>query len=117
MMLLNAIPRVILAPLVIWLGIEISSKIALAVVLVAVLISFAVYNGIKDVNQLGRSGGHPRRRTFGFIARSLYSFGHGLGARQPQSHRRVCFYQRLRWRIRRGHPRLRVFAAIRPEHL
>jgi NitT/TauT family transport system permease protein len=53
MMLLNAIPRVILAPLfVIWLGIELPSKIALAVVLVAVLIFFAVYNGIKDVNQL-----------------------------------------------------------------
>ena len=53
MLLLNAIPRVILAPLfVIWLGIEISSKVALAVVLVAVLIFFAVYNGIKDVNQL-----------------------------------------------------------------
>jgi NitT/TauT family transport system permease protein len=53
MLLLNAIPRVILAPLfVIWLGIEIPSKIALAVVLVAVLIFFAVYNGIKDVNQL-----------------------------------------------------------------
>jgi len=53
MLLLNAIPRVILAPLfVIWLGIEIPSKIALAVVLVAVLIFFAVYNGIKDVNEL-----------------------------------------------------------------
>jgi len=53
MLLLNAIPRVILAPLfVIWLGIEISSKVALAVVLVAVLIFFAVYNGIKEVNQL-----------------------------------------------------------------
>jgi len=53
MLLLNAIPRVILAPLfVIWLGIEIPSKIALAVVLVAVLIFFAVYNSIKDVNQL-----------------------------------------------------------------
>ncbi|HXF75269.1 MAG TPA: ABC transporter permease [Methylomirabilota bacterium] len=53
MLLLNAIPRVILAPLfVIWLGIEISSKVALAVVLVAVLIFFAVYNGIKDVNQV-----------------------------------------------------------------
>jgi divalent metal cation (Fe/Co/Zn/Cd) transporter len=52
MMLLNAIPRVILEPLVIWLGIEISSKITIAVVLVAVLIFFAVYNGIKDVNQL-----------------------------------------------------------------
>ncbi|HEU4344907.1 MAG TPA: ABC transporter permease [Candidatus Binatia bacterium] len=53
MMLLNAIPRVILAPLfVIWLGIELPSKIALAVVLVAVLIFFAVYSGIKDVDQL-----------------------------------------------------------------
>jgi NitT/TauT family transport system permease protein len=53
MMLLNAIPRVIMAPLfVIWLGIELPSKIALAVVLVAVLIFFAVYSGIKDVNQL-----------------------------------------------------------------
>ena len=53
MMLLNAIPRVILAPLfVIWLGIEMASKIALAVVLVAVLIFFAVYSGIRDVNQL-----------------------------------------------------------------
>lgn len=53
MMLLNAIPRVILAPLfVIWFGIELPSKIALAVVLVAVLIFFAVYSGIKEVNQL-----------------------------------------------------------------
>jgi NitT/TauT family transport system permease protein len=53
MMLLNAIPRVIMAPLfVIWLGIELPSKVALAVVLVAVLIFFAVYSGIKDVNQL-----------------------------------------------------------------
>ena len=52
MMLLNAIPRVILAPLfVIWLGIDLGSKIALAVVLVAVLIFFAVYNGIKDVDR------------------------------------------------------------------
>jgi len=53
MMLLNAIPRVILAPLfVIWLGIELPSKVALSVILVAVLIFFAVYGGIKDVNQL-----------------------------------------------------------------
>ncbi len=52
MILLNAVPRVILAPLfVIWLGIEIESKVALAVVLVAVLIFFAVYSGIKDVDQ------------------------------------------------------------------
>ncbi|MPY73288.1 MAG: ABC transporter permease subunit [Alphaproteobacteria bacterium] len=52
MILLNAIPRVILAPLfVIWLGIDLGSKIALAVILVVVLIFFAVYNGIKEVDQ------------------------------------------------------------------
>jgi NitT/TauT family transport system permease protein len=52
MILLNAIPRVILAPLfVIWLGIDLGSKIALALILVAVLIFFAVYSGIKEVDQ------------------------------------------------------------------
>jgi len=52
MTLLNAIPRVILAPLfVIWLGIGLSSKVALAVVLVAVLIFFTVFTGIRQVDQ------------------------------------------------------------------
>lgn len=51
MILLNAIPRVILAPLfVIWLGIGLGSKVALALILVAVLIFFAVYSGIKEVD-------------------------------------------------------------------
>ena len=52
MILLNAIPRVILAPLfVIWLGIGLASKLALATILVAVLIFFAVYNGIREVDR------------------------------------------------------------------
>jgi NitT/TauT family transport system permease protein len=52
MILLNAIPRVILAPLfVIWLGIDLASKVALALILVVVLIFFAVYGGIKEVDQ------------------------------------------------------------------
>jgi NitT/TauT family transport system permease protein len=52
MTLLNAIPRVILAPLfVIWLGIGIGSKIALAFVLVAVLIFFTVFSGIRQVDR------------------------------------------------------------------
>ena len=52
MILLNAIPRVILAPLfVIWLGIGLASKLALATILVAVLIFFAVYNGVREVDQ------------------------------------------------------------------
>ena len=52
MSVLNAIPRVILAPLfVIWLGIELESKIMLAMVLVAVLVFFAVFSGIKEVDR------------------------------------------------------------------
>ena len=51
MIMLNAIPRVILAPLfVIWFGIGIESKIALSLILVVVLVFFAVYNGIRDVD-------------------------------------------------------------------
>jgi NitT/TauT family transport system permease protein len=52
MTLFNAIPRVILAPLfVIWLGIGIASKVALAFILVAVLIFFTVFTGIRQVDR------------------------------------------------------------------
>ena len=52
MLLLNAIPRVILAPLfVIWLGIGIASKVALAFILVAVVIFFTVFTGIRQVDR------------------------------------------------------------------
>ena len=52
MTLLNAVPRVILAPLfVIWLGIGLASKIALSFILVAVLIFFTVFTGIRQVDQ------------------------------------------------------------------
>lgn len=51
MLLLNAIPRIILAPLlVIWFGIGLASKVALSLLLVAVLIFFAVYTGIREVD-------------------------------------------------------------------
>src|SRR5262245_8433009 len=53
MSVLNAIPRVILAPLfVIWLGIGIASKVALSFILVAVLIFFTVFTGIRQVDLL-----------------------------------------------------------------
>ena len=52
MMMLNAVPRVVLAPLcVIWFGIGLGSKIALAFVLVTVLVFFTVYTGIKQVDR------------------------------------------------------------------
>lgn len=47
MVLFNAIPRVVLAPLmVLWFGIDLGSKIALSLVLVTVLMFFAVYSGL-----------------------------------------------------------------------
>jgi NitT/TauT family transport system permease protein len=52
MILLNAIPRVVLAPLfVIWFGIDLGSKVALAFILVAVLIFFTVFTGIRQVDR------------------------------------------------------------------
>lgn len=51
MTLLNATPRVILAPLfVVWFGIGMASKIVLSFSLVVVLMFFAVFNGVKDVD-------------------------------------------------------------------
>jgi NitT/TauT family transport system permease protein len=52
MTVLNAVPRVILAPLfVIWLGVGLASKVALAFILVAVLVFFTVFTGIRQVDR------------------------------------------------------------------
>src|SRR5256886_8468810 len=52
MTLLNAVPRVVLAPLfVIWFGIGVASKVALSFILVAVLIFFTVFTGIRQVDR------------------------------------------------------------------
>jgi NitT/TauT family transport system permease protein len=52
MILLNAVPRVVLAPLfVIWLGIGLASKVALSFILVAVLVFFTVFTGIRQVDR------------------------------------------------------------------
>lgn len=52
MVLLNAIPRIVLAPLfIMWFGIGIGSKIALSFLLVFVVVFFAVHGGIREVDQ------------------------------------------------------------------
>jgi hypothetical protein len=117
MMLLNAIPRVILAPLfVIWLGIELPSKIALAVVLVAVLIFFAVYSGIRDVNQLLVD----RVRTLGggrlVLLREVYIpsvTAWVLGSLKVA----VCLYRRGGRRVRGGDAWTWLSAPVRSEYL
>src|SRR6476661_4433593 len=49
---MNAVPRIVLAPLlIIWFGIGIASKVALAVLLVAVLMFFAVFTAIAQVDR------------------------------------------------------------------
>jgi NitT/TauT family transport system permease protein len=52
LLLLNSVPRIVLAPIfVMWLGIGISSKVAVAFFLVFVVIFFAVYSGIREVDR------------------------------------------------------------------
>lgn len=52
LLLLNSIPRIVLAPMfVMWLGIGIGSKIAVSFFLVFVVIFFAVYSAIKEIDQ------------------------------------------------------------------
>lgn len=52
LLLLNAVPRIVLAPIfVMWLGLGIQSKVAVAFFLVFVVIFFAVYAGIREVDR------------------------------------------------------------------
>lgn len=49
---LNAMPRLALGPLfIIWFGIGITSKVAMAVFIVLFLVFFNVYQGVREVNQ------------------------------------------------------------------
>jgi NitT/TauT family transport system permease protein len=51
LLLLNAVPRIVLAPMfVMWLGLGVNSKIAVSFFLVFVVIFFAVYSGIREVD-------------------------------------------------------------------
>ncbi|MEK7861437.1 MAG: ABC transporter permease subunit, partial [Chloroflexota bacterium] len=51
MVVLNAMPRIALAPLfILWLGIGLASKVAMVVSLVFFIIFFSTYAGLKDVD-------------------------------------------------------------------
>jgi NitT/TauT family transport system permease protein len=52
MVLLNALPRVVLAPLfVLWFGLGLLSKVVMAVSLVFFVVFFATYSGIREVDR------------------------------------------------------------------
>src|SRR5712672_237318 len=118
MTVLNAIPRVILAPLfVIWLGIGLASKVALSFILVAVLIFFTVFTGIRQVAHRRVERVITRRRPLGACAVRLLAVGRSLGARQSENRGRLCLYRRLRGRVRGGNPRPRLSVVVCAEHL
>ncbi len=51
LVLLNGMPRVILAPLfILWFGTALASKVAMSTVLVVFVVFFATYSGIKEVD-------------------------------------------------------------------
>jgi NitT/TauT family transport system permease protein len=49
---LNGIPRIVLAPLtILWLGLGLASKVALSVLVVFLIVFYAVYTGIREVDR------------------------------------------------------------------
>jgi NitT/TauT family transport system permease protein len=64
----NALPRVVLAPIfTLWLGLGISSKVALGVTLVFFIVFFNVYQGVKEVSHTVLNNG----RMLGMSERQL----------------------------------------------
>jgi len=70
---LNAMPRVILAPIfVVWFGIGMSSKVALGVTLVFFIVFFNVYQGIKEVSPTLLSNARMLGATPRQLLRAIY---------------------------------------------
>jgi NitT/TauT family transport system permease protein len=66
--MVNALPRVVLAPIfTLWLGLGISSKVALGVTLVFFIVFFNVYQGVKEVSTTVLANG----RMLGMSERQL----------------------------------------------
>jgi len=70
--MLNALPRVVLAPIfMLWLGLGIWSKVALGVTLVFFIVFFNVYQGVKEVSPIilanARMLGMNKRQLFAHV--------------------------------------------------
>jgi NitT/TauT family transport system permease protein len=66
--MLNALPRVVLAPIfTLWLGLGVASKVALGVTLVFFIVFFNVYQGVKEVSTTVLANG----RMLGMSERQL----------------------------------------------
>ena len=86
--MINALPRVVLAPIfALWLGLGIWSKVALGVTLVFFIVFFNVYQGVKEVSQ------------------TVLDNGRMLGMSERQLTRHVYWPSALSWMFPRCTPR------------
>jgi NitT/TauT family transport system permease protein len=70
--MLNALPRVILAPIfILWFGIDIGSKVALGVTLVFFIVFFNTFQGIRDVDPVLRNNARMLQASNGQILRHV----------------------------------------------
>ena len=71
--MMNALPRVVLAPIfALWLGLGIWSKVALGVTLVFFVVFFNVYQGVKEVSQTILANGRMLGMTERQLLRHVY---------------------------------------------
>ncbi|MDQ2916810.1 MAG: ABC transporter permease [Pseudomonadota bacterium] len=70
---LNAMPRVILAPIfAVWFGLGVLSKVALGVTLVFFVVFFNVYQGVKEVSPIVLANARMLGASRGQLLRSIY---------------------------------------------
>ena len=99
--MLNALPRVVLAPIfMLWLGLGIWSKVALGVTLVFFIVFFNVYQGVKEVSPVilanARMLGMSERQLF---APRLLALGAVLDVLLAAHLGRLCHHRRRGRRV------------------
>jgi len=71
--ILNALPRVILAPIfILWFGLDIASKVALGVTLVFFVVFFNTFQGIREVDPVVRDNARMLQATDRQMLRHVY---------------------------------------------
>jgi sulfonate transport system permease protein len=71
--ILNALPRVILAPIfILWFGLDIASKVALGVTLVFFVVFFNTFQGIREVDPVVRDNARMLQATDRQMMRHVY---------------------------------------------
>jgi NitT/TauT family transport system permease protein len=71
--ILNALPRVILAPIfILWFGVDIASKVALGVTLVFFVVFFNTFQGIREVDPIVRNNARMLQASDWQMLRHVY---------------------------------------------